>query len=129
MERDTQQRRAIVRVLERAGRPLSPREVLRAAATAAPTLGIATVYRTLKALTHAGRINPVRIPGQSPRYEPAGKRHHHYFRCRRCDQVFEIAGCPGNLDPLLPKGFILEDHEVVLYGLCATCGKRGHSAF
>ncbi len=127
MKRDTQQRRAIVAALERAGRPLGPREVLQAAAPAAPGLGIATVYRTLKALLHAGLINPVHIPGQSPRYEPAGKRHHHYFRCRGCDHVFEIAGCPGNLEPLVPRGFVLEDHEVVLYGLCAKCGKRGHS--
>ena len=49
----------------------------------------------------------------------AGVEH---FECRKCARVFEVHGCPGNLKPLVPDGFTLEDHEVILYGLCAECG-------
>jgi len=44
-----------------------------------------------------------------------------------CDDGVELGG-PGNLEPLVPKGFVLEDHEVVLYGLCALCGKKTRRA-
>lgn len=123
MERNTAQRRAICRAFEESGRPMSPQEVLKAAEPHASGLGIATVYRTLNSLAESGWLLAVQIPGEPPRYEMCGKAHHHHFRCRSCNQVYEIQGCPGNLEPLLPKGFRLEGHEVVLYGLCATCPK------
>ena|SRR5436305_11806335 len=121
MERDTQQRRAIREVLARAGRPLSPREVLGEARPVAPKLGIATVYRTLKSGVADGWLTQVELPGEPPRYESTGKSHHHHFHCRRCDRVYEIEGCLDDLRSLTPPGFALEAHEVVLYGLCAEC--------
>lgn len=124
MERDTAQRRAIRQVLEEAGRPLSPAEVHEAAQTEIPKLGQATVYRTLKALLEEEWIVAVQLPGEAPRYELAGKHHHHHFHCRNCQRVFEVEGCPGNLNGLVPSGFSLESHEVVLYGLCDSCTAR-----
>jgi Fur family ferric uptake transcriptional regulator len=121
MERNTQQRQIIRRVFEETDRPLGPQEVLRAGQTYAPRLGIATVYRTLKALVEEGWLVSVDLPGEPPRYEIAGKAHHHHFRCRACARVFEIEGCPANVRQLAPRGFHLEAHEVVLYGVCTTC--------
>ena len=95
--------------------------MLPAAQSYAPGLGIATVYRNLKALVEEGWLESVSLPGESPRYEIAGKRHHHHFRCRTCERVFEINGCYTNLLQLTPRGFRLEGHEVVLYGLCGAC--------
>jgi Fur family transcriptional regulator, ferric uptake regulator len=121
MKRDTQQRRAIDRAIGESGRPLSPREVLDAARAHCPGLGIATVYRTLKALVEEGALAQVELPGEPPRYEATGKRHHHHFHCRACDRVYELDGCPEGLRNLTPAGFALESHEVVLYGRCAEC--------
>jgi len=122
-ERDTQQRRAIRSAIELADRPLSPREVLDQAQAQSPGLGIATVYRTLKSGVEGGWLQPVELPGEPPRYEPTGKRHHHHFHCRRCDRVYEIEGCPDDLRNLTPPGFALEAHEIVLYGRCAGCSQ------
>jgi hypothetical protein len=47
--------------------------------------------------------------------------HHHYFQCRRCEKVFDVPTCPGNLDKLAPAGFMVEDHEIILYGRCGAC--------
>ena len=125
MQRKTTQRRAILMALERAGRPLTPQEALPLAARHAKGLGIATVYRNLKSLAARGVLKQVSLPGEATaRYELCGKAHHHHFHCRACHQVFEVEGCPGNIEPLVPKGFQLEDHEVVLYGLCAACMRR-----
>ena len=88
----------------------------------AKALGIATIYRNLKSLAAKGILKAVGLPGESTvRYELHGKAHHHHFHCRVCHQVYEVDGCPGNIEPLVPRGFVLEDHEVVLYGLCSTC--------
>lgn len=121
MERRTRQRDAIKRAIERAGHPLSPREILDAAKRAAPALGMATVYRTLKSLLDSGVVAAVDLPGEAPRYEIAGKAHHHHFRCRECERVFEVEGCPADLSGLTPRGFVLLGHELTLFGLCKAC--------
>jgi Fur family ferric uptake transcriptional regulator len=101
--------------------PLSAREILDAASNDAPGLGMATVYRTLKLLTDEGLVQVVEIPGQSPRYELTGRGHHHHLYCRSCSRVFEIDRCPGDFADLCPPGFVVEGHELVLFGLCPKC--------
>lgn len=105
-----------------AGRPLSPSEILERGQSAVEGLSLATVYRTLKLLVESGDVRAVELPGEPARYEPrVSGRHHHYFRCDSCGRVFEVQGCPGKLESLLPGGFTLSGHEVVLYGRCAEC--------
>lgn len=121
MERRTRQRDAITGVFEAHSRPLSPAEVLEQGRLSVHQLGISTVYRTIAALVASGWLTPVNLPGESARYERAGAGHHHHFRCRVCERVFEIHACPGDMNQLAPPGFKLEDHEVVLYGRCGVC--------
>ncbi|MDY7094974.1 MAG: transcriptional repressor [Acidobacteriota bacterium] len=119
--KNTQQRQAIRSALQEADRPLSPTEVLEAAQTEAPTLGIATVYRNLRTLMEDGWLQSVGLPGNPDRYEIAGKEHHHHFHCRGCDRLFEVADCPGDLQSICPQGFALDDHKIILYGHCSDC--------
>lgn len=119
--RDTKQRQAIRRALEAADRPLSPNEVVAAAQQEIPRLGIATVYRTIKDLLEEGWLAPVELPGLPPRYEVAGKHHHHHFHCRGCDATYEVDGCLDHVELRLPGGFQVEEHTVVLHGRCAGC--------
>ncbi|MEP6833334.1 MAG: transcriptional repressor [Gemmatimonas sp.] len=121
MERNTRQRDTIRDVFANSKQPLSPFEVLVAGRRALCGLGIATVYRTINSLIESGWLNAVELPGDAPRYEKAGSGHHHHFQCRLCTGVFEIRGCPGDLTSLTPAGFVLEGHEVVLYGQCTKC--------
>jgi Fur family ferric uptake transcriptional regulator len=123
MQRDTAQRRAIRRALVEAGRPLGALEVLENSKRHAPRLGIATVYRTLKSLGAEGEVTAVELPGEPPRYEAAGKGHHHHFLCDRCGKVYELGGCLGGLKDLLPRGFKMTTHELLLHGRCAACAR------
>ena len=123
MQRDTAQRRAIQKVFSAQNRPLSPQEILEAAQSHGPRMGLATVYRTLKSLTESEALRIVDVPGEPQRYELAGKGHHHHFSCRTCGRMFEMDGCPGDLERLVPRGFIMEDHEVFIYGRCRDCGE------
>lgn len=121
MERTTAQRKAIHQVLEDSGRPLSPPEIFNAARSLAPGLGMATVYRTIKRLLDDGNISQVELPGEAPRYERSGMRHHHHFRCNNCNKVFDLFGCETSFGDYTPKGFALEGHEVYLFGRCEAC--------
>ncbi len=123
MQRQTLQRTAIETVFAEAGRPLAPREILAGAQGRVPSLNLATVYRTLKRLIADRKIAPVTLPGETPRYElrAAADRHHHHFRCDRCDSVFDLEGCVEGLERLLPEGFRMTDHDIVLYGFCSAC--------
>lgn len=121
MERSTRQRLAIRRALARLARPLSPQELQDEARREVEGIGLATVYRAVKALVDEGAVVPVALPGEPPRYELAGAVHHHHFRCGACDRVFELDGCPGGIAALVPRGFELERHELTLYGRCNDC--------
>lgn len=127
MERSTRQRNAIQGALTHAGRPLTPQELLDAAQTDVPEMGIATVYRSIKTMLRAGEIVAVPLPGSALRYELAGHSHHHHFHCTACDRVFEAHGCPGNLEQLAPLGFQVQGHEITLYGRCRDCLDRPRS--
>lgn len=121
MERQTRQRGAIRRAFQRAGRPLSPAEVLGDARRDVGGLGIATVYRNIRALLDERWLVTVDLPGEAARYELAGQDHHHHFRCRRCERVFDIPCAVAAFDDALPAGFHLDRHDVVLHGTCADC--------
>ena len=121
MERATRQRTAIRDALAGAHRPLLPQEVLDAAQLQVPGLGIATVYRTLKAMVDEGLLRVVQLPGENARYETVGHGHHHHFQCRACERVFDVHACPGDLSRLAPEGFTVDDHDLTLYGHCRDC--------
>jgi Fur family transcriptional regulator, ferric uptake regulator len=124
MERATRQRDAIKSAIENARRPLSPREVLDEARAIVRALGIATVYRNLKLLVAEGAVQVITLPGESPRFEMREAAHHHHFQCTTCRRVYDVPGCPGSLHGLAPRGFIVEHHDVTLYGRCSDCGRR-----
>jgi Fur family ferric uptake transcriptional regulator len=123
MERNTRQRGAIRRAFQRADRPLSTAEVLDLARSEVTGLGIATVYRNIRTLVDEGWLIPVELPGESQRYELRGKGHHHHFHCSRCDRVFDVGSCSGSVHTMIPEGFVLDRHLIVLGGLCAECAR------
>ena len=114
---------AVLEALETAPGPLSVVEALEHAAEIVPGLGIATVYRAVKRLEELGVLRPVELPGEDARYEPSSRGHHHHFHCRGCGRVFDVDGCPlhAAAAATVPGGFLLEDHEITLYGLCPAC--------
>lgn len=128
MERNTRQRTAIRSALAQAQRPLLPQEVLDAAQTQVPGLGLATVYRNLKALVDEGEVQSVNLPGDNPRFEMAGHDHHHHFQCQQCERVFDVHACPGDLSRLAPAGFTVESHDLTLYGRCDQCALAAPAA-
>ena len=123
VQRQTKQMKAVRNTFEQAGRPLSIDELHSRASKDLDSLGLRTVYRAIRSLQEDGVIVSVSFPGMSDRYELASiaAKHHHHFHCKACDRFFDIHGCPGGLNKLLPNGFKLENHDLTLSGLCVSC--------
>jgi Fur family transcriptional regulator, ferric uptake regulator len=122
-QRHTRQRDVIAEVIRRAAGPLTVAEILGRAQEGVRGLGVATVYRTLKLLLEAGEVRTVILPTGETRYEAAGLGHHHHFHCRVCDEVFDLEACPVRIpaDHAIAPGFVVESHELTLYGRCRNC--------
>lgn len=119
--RQTRQKQSLRRAFVEADRPLSPEEALALARHDVPGISMATVYRNIGSLVEEGWLTAVELPGAAPRYEVAGKQHHHHFQCNDCAKVYELTGCEITVTQALPKGFRLTGHEYFLYGTCADC--------
>jgi Fur family transcriptional regulator, ferric uptake regulator len=126
--RSTRQREAVRASLEAAGRPMAPQELLAAAQSSVPGLGIATVYRHLKSLQADALVRAVELPGQAARYELVRHAHQHHFHCEVCDRVYPVLACPGSMERLAPAGFTVERHDITLHGRCADCVQSGAQA-
>ena len=92
------------------------------------TIGQATVYRVLKLLCEAGLAREVDFGDGGRRYEHQyGHRHHDHLVCTACRKTIEIVDPEIELlQERLAKnaGFLLRDHEMYLYGLCADCRSK-----
>ena len=126
--RMTAQRRAVLALIEaEPGRHWSAEEVAEALRAEGVRIGVATVYRALAALEAEGRLVSVQWHGRR-RYESARKAHHDHLVCERCGRVEEFC------DPAIEdkqeaaaraRGFRLTGHQLVLFGLCASCQEGG----
>lgn len=121
MQLNTQQRTSILQVLDDLGRPVTAQELLEAASVASPGLGLATVYRTLKGLVEMGEVRKIEVAGVSPHYEMQSDKHHHFFVCEQCSKMFDLYGCPGGFKRIIPPGFTMTSHELIIYGACQKC--------
>lgn len=93
-----------------------------------PTIGQATVYRTLKLLADAGLAKAVEFGDGAVRYELLyGQSHHDHLICERCGVNVEV------VDPAIERlqeqvaarhGFALTGHKLYLYGICPECLKK-----
>ena len=119
--RNTRQRDAIRSAFVSADRPLSPEETLSYAQKKVEGISIATVYRNISSLVEERWLTPISVPGETARYEVAGKEHHHHFRCTGCNKIFEMPGCEIQPQTNLPKGFKVTGHDFFLFGICSAC--------
>lgn len=88
----TRQRETIVEVfLEGSGEHLSLDELLERAKARQPSVGYATVYRTMKVLVACGLATEHKFAEGQVRYEPAAEgAHHDHLICVTCGKILEF---------------------------------------
>jgi Fur family ferric uptake transcriptional regulator len=121
MERKTPQRNAIAQVFLRHDRPMGIEEILSHGRKIVESLNQATVYRNLKAMVESGWLRQFSHPSLGTLFELADKAHHHHFHCQKCNKIYELPGCALNREKAVPEGFVLQEHEIFLSGVCRAC--------
>src|SRR5450755_1017649 len=91
--RITQQRRAVLRVIETASKHLDASQILRKAQRIDASVDRSTVYRTLQLLKRQGLIDELdlmHINGEGHYYERKLNRDHIHMACLRCGKIMEF---------------------------------------
>jgi Fur family ferric uptake transcriptional regulator len=82
------------------------------------------IYDVLAACTEAGLLRRIELPGQPARFERRVGDNHHHVVCRRCGRTEDV-DCPVGARPCLTPsgdhGFLVDEAEVVFWGLCPRC--------
>jgi Fur family ferric uptake transcriptional regulator len=93
-----------------------------------PSIGLATVYRTLQMLKEIGVVCELSSPGAMHTYTLAAtESHHHHLVCTKCGTVVDFT--TSNLDELaqrlaLETGFVIHDHVLEFAGVCPGCSRN-----
>ncbi|MGH3347381.1 MAG: Fur family transcriptional regulator [Nocardioides sp.] len=84
------------------------------------------VYDVLRALTAAGLVRRIQLTGSAARYEARVGDNHHHVVCRSCGTVADVDCAVGEIPCLTASddhGFVIDEAEVVYWGLCPDCSK------
>jgi Fe2+ or Zn2+ uptake regulation protein len=88
------------------------------------------VYDVLRALTGAGLVRRIQPTGSVARYESRVGDNHHHLLCRSCGAIADV-DCAVGFTPCLTAsdahGFVIDEAEVIYWGLCPTCS-TAHSS-
>ena len=117
----------ILQLLEEGSkRHVSAEEVYKMLLNKGEEIGLATVYRVLTQFEAAGLVCRHHFEGGQSVFELAGSGHHDHIVCIKCGKVVEF------MDEVIEQrqreisaksGFLIEDHALVIYGICddPTC--------
>jgi Fe2+ or Zn2+ uptake regulation protein len=82
------------------------------------------VYDVLGACAAAGLIRRIELPGHPARFERRAGDNHHHVVCRRCGRTEDVDCVVGAAPCLTPDdahGFLVDEAEVVFWGVCPAC--------
>ena len=125
----SEQRMQILQIFLRTERHLTADELYRIVKKKFPTIGYATIYRTLKLLCACGICGELRLEDGTTRYEHLyGHEHHDHLICIKCGTFVEVMS--PEIEVLQEKltkerGFILKRHRLQMYGICKRCKSKG----
>ena len=102
--------------------------------TGLPEVSRQAVYDVLAALTVAGLVRKIQPSGSVARYETRVGDNHHHVVCRSCGVITDVDCAAGYAPCLVPSdpdgsldGFVVDEAEVVYWGLCPRCAAKENS--
>jgi Fur family ferric uptake transcriptional regulator len=92
-----------------------------------PEVSHQAVYDSLHTLTAAGLVRRIQPLGSVARYESRVGDNHHHAVCRSCGAIADVDCAVGHAPCLTASedhGFVIDEAEVIYWGLCAECARR-----
>ena len=108
-------------------RHMTAEDVFRVLLNEHSDIGLATVYRVLTQFEQAGILERSHFESGKAVYELNEGKHHDHFVCTSCGKVEEFYDAEIEKRQQVvsrAKGWVLQDHAMSLYGLCAECAAR-----
>ena len=119
----TQGRVTILKVLMKAGKPLSQEQI--AQLSGKKQLDKVTIYRTLESLLKVGLVHKAFTAKRTWHFELAHNctehQCHPHFTCTSCGNTHCLMGMSLPMAKSPHKGFIIHRQQVRLEGLCPAC--------
>lgn len=87
-------------------------------------VSLQAVYDALRALTAANLLRRIEPAGGPPRFERRVGDNHHHVVCRSCGVVADVDCAVGEVPCLTASddhGFVIDEAEVIYWGLCPDC--------
>lgn len=109
-------------------RHMTAEDVFRVLLDERSDIGLATVYRVLMQFEQAGLLRRTHFESGKAIYELNEEQHHDHLVCTGCGRVEEFFDAEierRQQEIAGEKGWLLQDHAMSLYGLCADCAARG----
>ncbi len=82
------------------------------------------VYDVLAACAEAGLVRRIEPAGSAARFETRTGDNHHHLVCRACGATTDVDCAVGPAPCLTPSddaGYLLDEAEVVFWGVCPHC--------
>ena len=123
MKRNTKQREEVWQALEQTPGFVSAQELHQNRRGQGSSIGLATVYRALNALTEEGSADALTVEGENL-YRACSPGHHHHLLCRECGTTTEIEA--NAVESWAQKvasehGYSDPQHIVDIFGTCPAC--------
>ena len=125
VKRNTRQREAVRRALAESSEFVSAQVLHQRLSAAGERIGLATVYRTLGALSESEEADSLQNSEGEVVYRACEMgEHHHHLICRNCGAAVEITADPVEqwaASVAAEHGYTQARHVVDIFGLCPKC--------
>ena len=129
--RVTAPRLAVLNAVRGEGQHRDAEAIADAARKQLGTLSTQSVYDNLHILEEAGLVRRIQPSGHPGRYEARIGDNHHHIVCRRCGFTADVdctVGAAPCLEPSSDHGFIVQEAEVIFWGICPQCRQKNQLA-
>ncbi|MBI2954610.1 MAG: transcriptional repressor [Chloroflexi bacterium] len=127
--RITDQRRVIMDVVVAQKGQFTANDVLVAVQSQTPSIGRATVFRTLELLARNGLLSRMHENDSCHGYVLCDTSHHHHLLCSRCGLVVNVPDCDLTEQTYAlsrATRFRIDGHRLEYFGLCSACQTKAN---
>ncbi|MBD3296649.1 MAG: transcriptional repressor [Candidatus Omnitrophica bacterium] len=121
--KSTAKRRAILDILNRSGKALSPEDIKDRLFGRFEKVSYPSVYRNLEDMNRIGILARIRRPDRRLYYALCRAKegmHHHHIICEKCGRVGEVEVC-DLFSKKTANGYRITRHFLQLQGICPDC--------